>query len=60
LAAEITQLGQLLPQKVRLLVGGRASAAYLPALERIGARLLATLDELDAELTTLRRREGTR
>ena len=60
LAAEITQLGQLLPQKVRLLVGGRASAAYLPALERIGARLLATLDELDVELTTLRRREGTR
>jgi hypothetical protein len=54
------KLGLLLPRNVQVIVGGRASTAYLPAIEKIGAKMLATLDELDAELSLLRRQPDPR
>lgn len=60
LPAELLKLGLLLPQHVQVLVGGRASAAYLPALRKIGAKMPATLDELDVELSMLRRSPDSR
>jgi DNA-binding transcriptional MerR regulator/methylmalonyl-CoA mutase cobalamin-binding subunit len=60
LPAELMKLGLLLPRNVQVIVGGRASTAYLPAIEKIGAKMLATLDELDAELSLLRRQPDPR
>jgi DNA-binding transcriptional MerR regulator/methylmalonyl-CoA mutase cobalamin-binding subunit len=56
LPGEIEVLGRLLPRHIRILVGGQASAAYRPALQAIGARVMDSLDELDTELDSLRRR----
>ncbi len=60
LPGELEKLGQLLPQNIHILVGGRATAAYLPALRAIGARVVGSLDDLDAELVSLRRQPGRR
>jgi hypothetical protein len=43
-----------LPETVRLLVGGRAAAAYRPVLAEIGASEVATLEDLSAALGQLR------
>ena len=55
LPVELEKLGQLLPQNIQVLVGGRASGAYLPALEAIGARVMDSLDDLDGVLDSMRR-----
>lgn len=55
LISEIEQLHRLLPEYTRLIVGGRACHAYKPALDRGGARLLNSLEELDTELDSLRK-----
>lgn len=60
LPGEIDKLGQLLPQNVQVLVGGRASGAYLPALQAMGARVMGSLDDLDAELDSMRRQPRNR
>lgn len=60
LPAELEKLGQLLPQSVQVIVGGQASEAYLPALHAIGARVIRSLDDLDAKLVLLRRRPARR
>jgi hypothetical protein len=60
LPAELEKLGQLLPQNVQVLVGGRASGAYLPALQAIGARVMDSLDDLDSELDSMRRQPRSR
>ena len=59
LPGEMEMLGRLLPQHIRILVGGQASSAYLPALQSIGARIMDSLDDLDNELDSLRRRPKT-
>ena len=60
LSAELEKLGQLLPQNIQVLVGGRASGAYLPALQAIGARVMDSLDDLDSELDSMRRQPRSR
>jgi DNA-binding transcriptional MerR regulator/methylmalonyl-CoA mutase cobalamin-binding subunit len=60
LPGELEKLGQLLPQNIQVLVGGQASSAYLPALNAIGARVVGSLDDLDAELVSLRRQPACR
>jgi MerR family transcriptional regulator, light-induced transcriptional regulator len=60
LPLELEKLGQLLPQNIQVLVGGRASGAYLPALEAMGARVLGSLDNLDSELDSMRRQPSSR
>ena len=54
LAGELTRLRELLPTKVALLVGGRATPAYGEILEKIGAVPINDLLELDATLDGLR------
>jgi methanogenic corrinoid protein MtbC1 len=60
LPGELERLGQLLPQNIQVLVGGRASGHYLPALQAMGARVLGSLDDLDAELDSMRRQPRNR
>ena len=60
LPGELEKLGQLLPQNIQVLVGGRASGAYLQALQAMGARVLGSLDDLDAELESMRRQPRNR
>ncbi len=60
LPGEFERLGQLLPQNIQVLVGGRASGAYLPALQAMGARVLGSLEDLDAELDAMRRQPRNR
>jgi len=56
LLQELAQLGERLPEHIRLFVGGRAAHSYLHALRQSGARVLASLEELDAELNAMRRK----
>jgi DNA-binding transcriptional MerR regulator/methylmalonyl-CoA mutase cobalamin-binding subunit len=51
---ELEKLGQLLPENVALLVGGRASVHYDDVLQRIGAVRLPDLASFRSELETLR------
>ena len=60
LPGELEKLGQLLPQNIQVLVGGRASEAYLPALHAMGARVMGSLNDLDAELDSMRRQPRSR
>lgn len=56
LPLELEQLSAALPENVQVFVGGRASLDYLPALQKIGARALASLEDLDSELDAMRRK----
>ncbi len=55
LEEELRRLRRLLPSAVAILVGGRASAAYQPVLEEIGAIRVKNLPELAGILAPLRR-----
>ena len=54
LPTELRRLRRLLPGTVRLLVGGRAAAAYRAVLAEIGAVEIATLEDLSVALGQLR------
>jgi MerR family transcriptional regulator, light-induced transcriptional regulator len=60
LPGELEKLGDLLPQNIQVLVGGRASEAYLSALQAMGARVMGSLDDLDSELDSMRRQPRSR
>lgn len=51
---ELAKLGQLLPETIALLVGGRSSAHYADVLQQIGAVRLPDLPSFRIELETLR------
>jgi methanogenic corrinoid protein MtbC1 len=51
---ELEKLGQLLPEQVALLVGGRAAASYDAVLRQMGAVRLVDLKSFRAELEALR------
>jgi len=51
---EIEMLGRHLPSGTRLLIGGRASAGYVKAVEAIGGKHLSGMKELRQELRVLR------
>ncbi len=55
LAGELEKLRRLVPEKISLLVGGRAAPAYLPVLESIGALQITDLAHLCATLDQLRK-----
>lgn len=55
LAAELVALRRLLPDSVKVMVGGRAADAYRGTLLQIGAAITEELDELGAWLDTRRR-----
>lgn len=55
LEAELTTLRESLPRDVQLLVGGRATAAYLNVLENIGAIPVENLAQLGSTLDNLRK-----
>jgi MerR family transcriptional regulator, light-induced transcriptional regulator len=57
LAGELVSLRKFLPATVSILVGGRATAGYLDAIEEIGARHIGTLAELYPALESLRGRK---
>jgi DNA-binding transcriptional MerR regulator/methylmalonyl-CoA mutase cobalamin-binding subunit len=54
LALELKLLRRLLPGNIRILVGGRASAAYGADIEAIGAIRVTHLEDLRAQLNALR------
>lgn len=54
LNAELAKLANLLPENIRLLVGGRASAQYSDKLREIGAVRLSDLQSFRHELESLR------
>ncbi|MFM8878029.1 MAG: MerR family transcriptional regulator [Verrucomicrobiota bacterium] len=54
LALELKLLRRLLPAPIRILVGGRASAAYRSEIQSIGATLVGGLDDLRDQLNRLR------
>ena len=54
MAAELTDLRRFLSADTRILAGGRASAAYREALDRIGAIQTEDLDEFCLRLDSLR------
>jgi methylmalonyl-CoA mutase cobalamin-binding subunit len=56
LPLELEQLSAALPENIQVFVGGRASLDYFGALQRIGARTLGSLEELDSELDAMRRK----
>jgi MerR family transcriptional regulator, light-induced transcriptional regulator len=58
LAGEFQQLRRSLPSATALIVGGRAAAAYRPALESVGALLGADLNDLYGHLDRLRQPVG--
>lgn len=55
LAIELERLGTLLPSHIRLIAGGRATVGYLPILQKIGARIVDGIEDLDLELDSVRR-----
>jgi DNA-binding transcriptional MerR regulator/methylmalonyl-CoA mutase cobalamin-binding subunit len=57
---ELARLGQLLPENIALLVGGRASPHYLDVLQQIGAVRLTDLPSFRTELESLRAEPRTR
>ncbi|MGI9240647.1 MAG: MerR family transcriptional regulator [Verrucomicrobiales bacterium] len=56
LGAELLRLRRLLQEECAILAGGRASAAYQPALEEIGAKQFAQLDDLKSWLDDERKK----
>jgi DNA-binding transcriptional MerR regulator/methylmalonyl-CoA mutase cobalamin-binding subunit len=54
LPGELSQLRRLLPEATVLIIGGRAAAAYRPALQSVNARWAADLDEFCRLLDLLR------
>ncbi len=62
LEGELTLLRESLPGEVKLLVGGRAMAAYRDALEKVGALPIENLAQLGSTLDNLRKspRRGNR
>jgi len=56
LPGELEELASFLPNGIRLLVGGRAAAAYLPTLEKIGATYGGRLEEFSEKLDAVRRK----
>lgn len=54
ISLELNDLRRFLPADVRILAGGRASAAYREALSRIGAIQTEDLDEFSRQLELLR------
>ena len=55
LPSDLLHLRRLLPENIKLLVGGRAANAYQPALSKCGAVILSSLEELDRELDAARK-----
>jgi DNA-binding transcriptional MerR regulator/methylmalonyl-CoA mutase cobalamin-binding subunit len=55
LPQELMNLRRFLPGPVKILVGGRAAAAYRPTLKRIGAIQTDGLDEFSKQLDALRK-----
>lgn len=58
LEGELTQLRELLPPEVPILVGGRACPAYSAACDKIGALRAGSLAEAGEQLDALRRRKA--
>lgn len=56
LPRELVELGSVLPDHVRVFVGGRAAGMYSQPLEALGAKVLGSFEELDLELDAMRRR----
>ena len=56
LPRELIELGRVLPDHVRVFVGGRAAKLYSQPLEALGAKVLGSFEELDVELDAMRRR----
>lgn len=54
LTGELALLREALPSETALLVGGRAAPAYRETLERVGAVIVADLDQLGLALDRLR------
>jgi DNA-binding transcriptional MerR regulator/methylmalonyl-CoA mutase cobalamin-binding subunit len=54
LAEDLKRLRRLLPAATEILVGGRASNAYIPVLEQIGALHVSSLSALRQELEQMR------
>jgi MerR family transcriptional regulator, light-induced transcriptional regulator len=54
LPQELTNLRRFLPNEIKVLVGGRAAAAYTETLSRIGALLAKDIDEFSNQLDALR------
>lgn len=55
LPQELKNLKRLLPSHVSVFIGGRAASAYLDSIHKAGATLLASLEDLDANLDRLRK-----
>jgi DNA-binding transcriptional MerR regulator/methylmalonyl-CoA mutase cobalamin-binding subunit len=55
LPQELKSLKRLLPPHVSVIIGGRASSAYLDTIQKIGATLLSSLEDLDTNLDRLRK-----
>ena len=55
LPQELMNLRRFLPQQIKILVGGRAAAAYQPTLKHIGAIQTGDLDEFCLQLDALRK-----
>jgi len=55
LEGELTMLRESLPGEVKLLVGGRAIAAYREALDKVGALRIENLAQLGSTLDNLRK-----
>jgi DNA-binding transcriptional MerR regulator/methylmalonyl-CoA mutase cobalamin-binding subunit len=58
LPGELARIRQLVPTEVSLLAGGRAAAAYQPALTQVGATVVTHLREMPSVLQGLRRNGG--
>ncbi len=54
LASELRKLMRLLPERTRLVVGGRSAPAYADTLEEVGARVVEDLSNLQEMLQELR------
>ena len=59
LAKELKDLRRFLPAQIRIIVGGRAAAAYQRTLKQIGALQTAGLEDFFAQLEALRKSPGT-
>jgi DNA-binding transcriptional MerR regulator/methylmalonyl-CoA mutase cobalamin-binding subunit len=60
LNGELTRLGQLMPDNIAILIGGRASSNYTDVIRQIGAIQLHDLQGFRAELDSLRSETGPR
>ncbi len=58
LKGELTRLGQLMPENIAILIGGRASSHYVDVIQQIGAIQLYDLPGFRSELDSLRSEPG--